>query len=542
MAENTQEQNNIDTQSSIVTSYTAQNLSDDLMQGNPSNESRLQYINERLAFLERYTEDTRVLIVSINDRLGNLDSLDTQSKNNLISAVNELFNKFETFRAHFNFDVNDIIDDELILGRFTDFDLAKRVNKIIGDNHKINNLLKEFILFKDEFLSKVNFFLQTLEEHKINITNNTQVNETQTEAIKNLQFALGNFVDLTNEQEITGKKIFSQIVVPYPANENEATNAEYVINYVRKQINLFVGDITTLSTENKNNLTSAINEVLTQLTNDLNLYKEEVNLRVINSLIDEKINPILLSIQTFETTLNYIQNLIETNKETLTNLSIETAENTRDILELKENIPQNYLSKEDAENLFLKKQDYNLNLNNTNNEINLENYYNKEEIEEKLSNKVTNENFEEYKNQVNELLENRGNVEIVEGTIGGTIDETTLGNFVNQKEFKKLSNKIDEYMARVMPTNLNQEFDINNENFELVYDFQDDINKAFWAIIKAQGTSSEPFILKYMTKIGDFYEEEVNNYIARQITADEMDIALYIKGSCKVTINIFRIL
>lgn len=542
MTENTQEQNNIDEPRSFVTGYTAQSIDDDFMRENQSNESRLQYINERLAFLERYTEDTRVLIVSINDRLGNLDSLDTQSKNNLISAVNELFNKFETFRAHFNFDINDIIDDELILGRFTDFDLAKRVNKIIGDNHKINNLLKEFILFKDEFLSKVNFFLQTLEEHKISITNNTQVNETQTEAIKNLQFALGNFVDLTNEQEITGKKTFSQIVVPYPANEDEATNAEYVINYVRKQINLFVGDITTLSTENKNNLTSAINEVLTQLTNDLNLYKEEVNLRVINNLIDEKINPILLSIQTFETTLNYIQNLIETNKETLTNLSIETAENTRDILELKENIPENYLSKEDAENLFLKKQDYNPDLTNTNNEINLENYYNKEEIEEKLSNKVTNENFEEYKNQVNELLENRGNVEIVGGAIGGTIDETTLSNFVNQKEFKKLSNKIDEYMARVMPTNLNQEFDINNENFELVYDFQDDINKAFWAIIKAQGTSSEPFILKYMTKIGDFYEEEVNNYIARQITADEMDIALYIKGSCKVTINIFRIL
>ena len=88
-------------------------------------------------------------------------------------------------------------------------------------------------------------------------------------------------------------------------------------------------------------------------------------------------------------------------------------------------------------------------------------------------------------------------------------------------------------------TNNRKTFTVNNADFTKVYDFNQHYNVALYAIVKLRASGEEPFEVKYTSSLGDSFTEQINTYKARQLTADDLDCVLYIKGKCTAVIDIF---
>lgn len=82
-------------------------------------------------------------------------------------------------------------------------------------------------------------------------------------------------------------------------------------------------------------------------------------------------------------------------------------------------------------------------------------------------------------------------------------------------------------------------FTVNNADFAKVYDFNQHYNVALYAIVKLRASGEEPFEVKYTSSLGDSFTEQINTYKARQLTAEDLDCVLYIKGKCTAVIDIF---
>ncbi|MGI7717465.1 hypothetical protein ACNGMK_09495 [Campylobacter coli] len=88
-------------------------------------------------------------------------------------------------------------------------------------------------------------------------------------------------------------------------------------------------------------------------------------------------------------------------------------------------------------------------------------------------------------------------------------------------------------------TNNRKTFTVNNADFTKVYDFNQHYNVALYDIVKLRASGEELFEVKYTSLLGDSFTEQINTYKARQLTAEDLDCVLYIKGRCAAVIDIF---
>ena len=217
----------------------------------------------------------------------------------------------------------------LILGRYTEKDLSDALNYCLirnTENYETLNEINEAIeaLKKDSeafkiFQDNTNKLLDAIQE--INTEQNTEINK--------INEFLKTVVTIDTEQTITGVKTFNKIYVSDPTENKQAANAQYVMDYVRNQLNLTIGDLNNLKTESKNLIVNAINDVL----DALNAYKEAVNETTINQLIDTKLNPVILRVTTLESTFDYVKELAEENKRDITDLNTTITNNNKKLEE-----------------------------------------------------------------------------------------------------------------------------------------------------------------------------------------------------------------
>lgn len=218
----------------------------------------------------------------------------------------------------------------LILGRYTEKDLSDALNyclirstesfdSIDSIKKAIEELKKDSEAFKI-FQDNTNKLLDAIQA--INKEQNTEINK--------INEFLKTVVTLDTEQTITGTKTFNKIYVPNPTENKQAANAQYVMNYVRNQLNLTIGDLSNLKTESKDLIVNAINEVL----DALNTYKETINETTINQMIDTKLNPAILRVTTLESTVDYAKELVEANKQAVEDLNTKVVDNTSDIIDI----------------------------------------------------------------------------------------------------------------------------------------------------------------------------------------------------------------
>lgn len=217
----------------------------------------------------------------------------------------------------------------LILGRYTEKDLSDALNYCLirnTENYETLNEINEAIeaLKKDSeafkiFQDNTNKLLDAIQE--INDEQNTEINK--------INEFLKTVVTIDTEQTITGVKTFNKIYVSDPTENKQAANAQYVMDYVRNQLNLTIGDLNNLKTESKNLIVNAINDVL----DALNAYKEAVNETTINQLIDTKLNPVILRVTTLESTFDYVKELAEENKRDITDLNTTITNNNKKLEE-----------------------------------------------------------------------------------------------------------------------------------------------------------------------------------------------------------------
>ena len=217
----------------------------------------------------------------------------------------------------------------LILGRYTEKDLSDALNYCLirnTENYETLNEINEAIeaLKKDSeafkiFQDNTNKLLDAIQE--INDEQNTEINK--------INEFLKTVVTVDTEQTITGVKTFNKIYVSDPTENKQAANAQYVMDYVRNQLNLTIGDLNNLKTESKNLIVNAINDIL----DALNAYKEVVNETTINQLIDTKLNPVILRVTTLESTFDYVKELAEENKRDITDLNTRVTSNNKKLEE-----------------------------------------------------------------------------------------------------------------------------------------------------------------------------------------------------------------
>ncbi|CBJ94379.1 hypothetical phage protein [Campylobacter phage CPt10] len=218
----------------------------------------------------------------------------------------------------------------LILGRYTEKDLSDALNYcLIRSTESFDNIdsIKEAIeeLKKDSeafkiFIDNTNKLLDAIQG----------INKEQTAEIDKINEFLKTVVTLDTEQTITGTKTFNKIYVSDPTENKQAANAQYVMDYVRNQLNLTIGDLSNLKTESKDLIVNAINEVL----DNLNIYKETINETTINQMIDTKLNPLIGRITTIESTVDYTKELAEANKQAIDDLNTKVVDNTSDITDI----------------------------------------------------------------------------------------------------------------------------------------------------------------------------------------------------------------
>ena len=218
----------------------------------------------------------------------------------------------------------------LILGRYTEKDLSDALNYCLirnAENYETLNEINEAVeaLKKDSeafkiFQDNTNKLLDAIQE--INNEQNTEINK--------INEFLKTAVTIDTEQTITGVKTFNKIYVSDPTENKQAANAQYVIDYVRNQLNLTIGDLSNLKTESKNLIVNAINDVL----DALNAYKESINETTINQLIDTKLNPVILRVTTLESTFDYVKELAEGNKRDITDLNTRVIDNTGNVSDI----------------------------------------------------------------------------------------------------------------------------------------------------------------------------------------------------------------
>lgn len=218
----------------------------------------------------------------------------------------------------------------LILGRYTEKDLSDALNyclirstesfdSIDSIKKAIEELKKDSKAFKI-FIDNTNKLLDAIQE--INAEQNTEINK--------INEFLKTAVTLDTEQTITGTKTFNKIYVSDPTENRQAANAQYVMDYVRNQLSLTIGNLNNLKTESKNLIVNAINEVL----DNLNAYKETINETTINQMIDTKLNPLIERITTIESTVDYTKELAEANKQAIEDLNTKVVDNTSDITDI----------------------------------------------------------------------------------------------------------------------------------------------------------------------------------------------------------------
>ncbi|UZV40438.1 putative tail fiber protein [Campylobacter phage vB_CjeM_WX1] len=218
----------------------------------------------------------------------------------------------------------------LILGRYTEKDLSDALNyclirstesfdSIDSIKKAIEELKKDSEAFKI-FIDNTNKLLDAIQE--INAEQNTEINK--------INEFLKTAVTLDTEQTITGAKTFNKIYVSDPTENRQAANAQYVMDYVRNQLSLTIGDLNNLKTESKDLIVNAINEVL----DNLNTYEETINETTINQMIDTKLNPLIGRITTIESTVDYTKELAEANKQAIDDLNTKVVDNTSDITDI----------------------------------------------------------------------------------------------------------------------------------------------------------------------------------------------------------------
>ncbi|EPY8037370.1 hypothetical protein ACXG0S_001952 [Campylobacter coli] len=218
----------------------------------------------------------------------------------------------------------------LILGRYTEKDLSDALNyclirstesfdSIDSIKKAIEELKKDSEAFKI-FIDNTNKLLDAIRD--INTDQNTEINK--------INEFLKTIVTLDTEQTITGVKTFNKIYVSDPTENKQAANAQYVMDYVRNQLSLTIGDLNNLKTESKDLIVNAINEVL----DDLNVYKETINETTINQMIDTKLNPVIGRVTTLESTVDYTKELVEANKQAVEDLNTKVVDNTSDITDI----------------------------------------------------------------------------------------------------------------------------------------------------------------------------------------------------------------
>ncbi|MGI7717466.1 hypothetical protein ACNGMK_09500 [Campylobacter coli] len=218
----------------------------------------------------------------------------------------------------------------LILGRYTEKDLSDALNyclirstesfdSIDSIKKAIEELKKDSEAFKI-FIDNTNKLLDAIQE--INVEQNTEINK--------INEFLKTAVTLDTEQTITGTKTFNKIYVSDPTENRQAANAQYVMDYVRNQLSLTIGDLNNLKTESKDLIVNAINEVL----DNLNTYEETINETTINQMIDTKLNPLIGRITTIESTVDYTKELAEANKQAIDDLNTKVVDNTSDITDI----------------------------------------------------------------------------------------------------------------------------------------------------------------------------------------------------------------
>lgn len=228
----------------------------------------------------------------------------------------------------------------LILGRYTEKDLSDALNyclirstesfdSIDSIKKAIEELKKDSEAFKI-FIDNTNKLLDAIQE--INAEQNTEINK--------INEFLKTAVTLDTEQTITGTKTFNKIYVSDPTENRQAANAQYVMDYVRNQLSLTIGDLNNLKTESKNLIVNAINEVL----DNLNTYKETINETInettINQMIDTKLNPVILRVTTIESTVDYTKELVEANEQAVEDLNTKVVNNTSDITDINKKLEE----------------------------------------------------------------------------------------------------------------------------------------------------------------------------------------------------------
>lgn len=218
----------------------------------------------------------------------------------------------------------------LILGRYTEKDLSDALNyclirstesfdSIDSIKKAIEELKKDSKAFKI-FIDNTNKLLDAIRD--INNEQNTEINK--------INKFLKTAVTLDTKQTITGTKTFNKIYVADPTENKQAANAQYVMDYVRNQLSLTIGDLNNLKTESKDLIVNAINEVL----DNLNTYKETINETTINQMIDTKLNPVILRVTTIESTVDYTKELVEANEQAVEDLNTKVVDNTSDITDI----------------------------------------------------------------------------------------------------------------------------------------------------------------------------------------------------------------
>lgn len=218
----------------------------------------------------------------------------------------------------------------LILGRYTEKDLSDALNyclirstesfdSIDSIKKAIEELKKDSKAFKI-FIDNTNKLLDAIRD--INNEQNTEINK--------INEFLKTAVTLDTEQTIAGTKTFNKIYVSDPTENRQAANAQYVMDYVRNQLSLTIGDLNNLKTESKDLIVNAINEVL----DNLNTYKETINETTINQMIDTKLNPVILRVTTIESTVDYTKELVEANEQAVEDLNTKVVDNTSDITDI----------------------------------------------------------------------------------------------------------------------------------------------------------------------------------------------------------------
>lgn len=247
----------------------------------------------------------------------------------------------------------------LILGKSTDKELYELINEL---NIVVQDFLNNFEGSQEEILQ-----LKEIITQYTNITDELQTNlqETKedvlehTDAIKNILLNFERVVDLVSDQQINGAKTFTTLrVSTNPLDSNDVVNAAYLISTLSSKFATIIGDLNNLNTLSKDLIVNSINEVF----RDLNTYKESVNVEKIIELIDAKLNPIILNIQTLTSTSETALEQSEQALESFNNLTVSVEKNTAEILSIKNKISDNviwtrYPETPDRKSIILENQD-----------------------------------------------------------------------------------------------------------------------------------------------------------------------------------------